>query len=149
MNETSDTVPAGDTKSETGEPETVSGDEIIEEDIQYIGEIKNEEERCDEANRYLKTKGYYGMELEAKLRFIDELIERVKENKDEDLKTGMRAIACRITKESRDEEEIRKARELCEAAGGINAIRVVGTLRPAKKIPSEYTDVEANNSFQT
>lgn len=133
-----------DTKRETGEPGTVSVDEFIE-DIQRIGGIKDEKERCDEANDYLETNKYYGMGLEAKKGFIDELIRIVEENDNEDLKTGMRAIACRITKESRDEKEIRKARELCEAAGGINAIRVVGTLRPV----NEYTGVKANNSFQT
>ena len=104
--------------------ETVSTDEV-----QRIGDFDNEEDRCEAANDYLETNKYYGMGPEAKKGFIDELIRIVDESDDEDLKTGMRAIACRITKESRDEEEIRKARELCEAAGGINAIRVVGTLR--------------------
>ncbi len=100
------------------------------EDIQRIGEIKNEEERCDEANRYLKTKGYYGMKLEAKLRFIDGLIQSVKESEDEDLKTGMRAISCRITKDRDiDDEERKKARELCKAAGGSNVVEAFGTFR--------------------
>lgn len=132
MSKTPDTVPVEDTKSETDEPETVSVDEVIEEDIQSIGEIKNEKRRCDEANKYLETNYYYSMELDEKLRFIDRLIRIVKESEDEALKRGMRAIACKITKESKDEEERNKARELCEAAGGSNVVAVVGTLRRIK-----------------
>ena len=112
--------------------EAVSDGEFIKA-IQGIGDFDTEEERCDEAYKYLETKEYYGMEPDEKLSFMDNLIRIVKENDDEALKRGMRAIACKITKgRDIDEEERNKARELCEAAGGSNVVALVGTLRRIK-----------------
>ena len=112
--------------------ETVSDDEFIKA-IQGIGDFDTEEDRCEAANGHLETNEYYFMEPEARIRFIDRLIRIIKKSTDKALKKGMRAIACRIIKDSKDEQEVKKARELCEAAGGSNVVAVVGTLRPANK----------------
>ena len=109
--------------------ETVSDGEFIKA-IQGIGDFDNEKERCEAANDYLETKKYYSMELDEKVHFIDELIRIVEESDDKDLKTGMRAISCTITKgRDIDEEERNKARELCKAAGGSNEVAGFGILR--------------------